>query len=734
MRWQSRLWVLLVVLLAAILVACGSAGPPQGTVEEEEPQPIEVTREVEVTEIVEGETEVITETITEEIVVTTTPEPAPATQEAEEEPTEEQEPTEEPAEEEATLPTATREPAPLATPTVPTPEPLVEERIVEVEWPARMALGDSDLIRLSLVPDEEGYVVTTEFPDHQTTSEPIAVEPRQGYALAALARLEGVGLAFSPEGEQAHAVAPGEAITWRWTVQPEQAGRHRLFLTLSLRWTPQEETRGPTRQAEIWSRPLEIEVRSFMGMTTRQAGATGIFGLVAGSVLSLPMMTFLLRPRRRREVRRVEPNQGLVIEKEPAFAVTDEERSLLHALFRRYARLVLKAEFRSGYSGARIFLALPIHGDGRADAFTIVKLGARETIEREFENYETFVKHTLPPITARIEDEPVAVASLSGPRLRRALPAELAALRYTFIGEPGRLPLSLRQALLANPDPALLERLFRTFGPNWWLQRHPYTFRLAEEYDHNLPSHYVLEPAPGRQPQGSLDGRQPPERTAWQVGDVVMPRNLRLSERRQDRGYLSLVGVPVPGNPPLRVRWHSLDMPGGGAARVVATRHTLLRELVQGLERFGLPDPLDHLPELLREQLFGTRSTIHGDLNLENVLIGPGDLVWLIDFAQTREGHTLADFAHLEAELIAHVLAPQLPSPEAYLALRRAGTHPFLVTVRHLAARCLFNPEEPREYDLALYLTCLGALKYANLDAHARHLLYLTAAEAAERL
>ena len=47
------------------------------------------------------------------------------------------------------------------------------------------------------------------------------------------------------------------------------------------------------------------------------------------------------------------------------------------------------------------------------------------------------------------------------------------------------------------------------------------------------------------------------------------------------------------------------------------------------------------------------RSIIHGDLNLENVLIGPGGMVWLIDFATTREGHPLMDFAHLEAEIIA---------------------------------------------------------------------------------
>lgn len=36
--------------------------------------------------------------------------------------------------------------------------------------------------------------------------------------------------------------------------------------------------------------------------------------------------------------------------------------------------------------------------------------------------------------------------------------------------------------------------------------------------------------------------------------------------------------------------------------------------------------------------------------------------MWLIDFARTREGHTLFDFAHLGAEIVAHVLAVRADS------------------------------------------------------------------------
>ena len=46
----------------------------------------------------------------------------------------------------------------------------------------------------------------------------------------------------------------------------------------------------------------------------------------------------------------------------------------------------------------------------------------------------------------------------------------------------------------------------------------------------------------------------------------------------------------------------------------------LLRGWTENFDRFGLPDPLENLAAVLDETLAGTRSVIHGDLNLENVL------------------------------------------------------------------------------------------------------------------
>jgi hypothetical protein len=159
----------------------------------------------------------------------------------------------------------------------------------------------------------------------------------------------------------------------------------------------------------------------------------------------------------------------------------------------------------------------------------------------------------------------------------------------------------------------------------------------------------------------------------------------------------------------------------------VQDRAGLLIDLTRGFDLLGLNDPLRNLDAWLQAPLQGTRSTIHGDLNLENALVGPGGLVWLIDFAETREGHTLYDFARLGAEIAAHILAPRAGSPAAFLALIRQGD-PLLTAVDALAGRCLFDTQQPREYRLSLALACLGGLKFGNLSPLARECLYLLAA------
>ena len=639
---------------------------------------------------------------------------------------------------------ATISPLPTASPPVPLPGPTasapyagvatppMEDHIVQVEWPVQMRLGESDVARLLLVPSSKGYLLVSEYPEHDVVTQTLTVQPQSGYELFAVARLDGVGFEISPPGEQTQYLLIEEGLSWRWSITPRQPGRQRLSITLLLRWVPIDSMQRPAREVVAYSRSLDIRVLSYLGLSQAQAMFAGLITLLCGGGLSA--FALVIRPRTPSKARLLDfqpPNPELNIELPVGLQLSTEERLLLQSLFQRYGRLVIEQEFLSGYSGARTFLALPIRVDGRADAYTIAKIGERHSIIKEHRNYETFVKDTLPPITARIQRPPVSASTGKNPRL--------AALQYTFIGEPGHPPASLRKSLLNQPDPALIARLLETFGPNWWLQRRPYTFRLAVEYDRVLPTHLVIEPDDGR--GFDLDGRVPFGDLKFKIGDHVVLRNFASAEMRLDGVSLSLQGAPAPGRPPLRVRWLSTRKPEGAAGRIIAMRQSLLRSFVEGCDLFGLPDPLEFLPVMLSETVQASQSTIHGDLNLENILVGPGGMLWLIDFAQTREGHALFDFVHLGAEIVAHIASETVANPQEYLEILHGDPVPsgrhlagLLSALDQSASRLLFNPSNLREYQLAFALSCLGALKYTNLTLQARHYLYLTAADITSRL
>jgi len=609
---------------------------------------------------------------------------------------------------------------------------LPEDRQLQVSWPSLVRLGESDLVRLTLVPSHMSYLLVTEFSDHSEITHTLAITPYEGYELFAAARLDGVNFLVSPQGEQVQFLPADQPVEWRWSISPRRPGNQSLSVALRLKWVP-EASHLAVREITVYSAGLDVRVASFLGLTQAQAFLGGLVGLFFGGAMSMFALVLLPKPAQKQgSLRDQAPNPTLAIEIPTGLSLAGQERALLKSLFRRYARLLIKQEFSSGYSGARTFLALPIHPDGRSDAFTIAKLGDRASIRREFWNYESYVKDRLPPVTARIQHNPVQLPEHAQRKYQEDR-IQLAALQYTFIGEPGYSPVSLSNYLKSHPNPEILYRLFETFGPGWWLQRKPYTFRLGQEYDRVLPAHYVIEPAVGK--GRILAGNQMRKEQEFRAGEIVRLQDFKVHELRVDRQSLSLQGVMNPGFPPLRVRWLSRSNPNGASGSVVATRRSLLEEYSIGCELNGLPDPLELLPQMLDETIAGSQSVIHGDLNLENVLIGPGEMLWLIDFAQTREGHTLFDFAHLETEVIAHLVAERISSPSEYLEfLQRPDTSPhqdlagLLIVIRDIASRCLFNSTNTREHNLALAVTCLGALKFVNLDRHARNLLYMTAA------
>jgi len=180
-------------------------------------------------------------------------------------------------------------------------------------------------------------------------------------------------------------VPPDQPVSWRWSLTPLNPGRQRLSTVYSPALVPIGNESLPTREVTVFSRGLGVRVLSFLGLSQAQAMLAGLIGLLFGSSLGLYALV-VARPRRlAQELQIQSPNPDLAIELPAGLILNSQERLLLKALFQRYARLLIEQEFLSGYSGARAFLALPIRPDGRADAYTIAKLGERQSIHNEFE-------------------------------------------------------------------------------------------------------------------------------------------------------------------------------------------------------------------------------------------------------------------------------------------------------------------------------------------------------------
>ncbi|MEW5956349.1 MAG: protein kinase [Chloroflexota bacterium] len=450
-------------------------------------------------------------------------------------------------------------------------------------------------------------------------------------------------------------------------------------------------------------------------------------------------------------------------------SLSPTEEALLKTAFAGHDRVYLEREFSSGYSGARVLLATPVRSGGRRLAQVVLKLDAPAAIEQEWQAYQKYVKDTLPPVTARILEEPL-----------RAPAGQLALLRYTFAGGLGHSPPeSLRTYYAQHEGPevaALLEKsVFRAFGSKWWLQRKSTDLILRREYDRLLPVQLVVAYRDFNEIMATarnLVAGQVTTHTCSELesGQLVQIQAFRVEEIRPKQNEVTLqawppsgshtnpIRVRVTGLPPSRSEYLVGQVVSSLAGVVTATRREQLFSLAQSafpnqdLEQQQLtiggqqyPNPLYDYETLLDQRVSVMHSIIHGDLNLDNILVTPtSGVAWLIDFATTREGHNLYDFMRLETQVITKLIAHTRAGPEAVAhlmivlhqpetALHQVPTElrqPLLIlqVIRRMVRICLYSRDNWDEYYLGLVITLLGALKFKELDPRTRGLVVAAAA------
>ncbi len=327
----------------------------------------------------------------------------------------------------------------------------------------------------------------------------------------------------------------------------------------------------------------------------------------------------------------------------------------------------------------------------------------------------------------------------------------------------------------------LEKRLFVQLGQLWraTLTWKPLLFQNS--YDDILPINLVLTPVTAAEASAGpvplrLDGAQIASTTSplptLQRGDLVQIANFVITEMTTDELTLNL---PPLANAPrtayrLRLQASSTgEQPIGATlptmlARVTTTRAELLRNgaqlglgaqmdllqsnfLLPGTSTLRLPNPLLALSALLAHSHDANFATIHGDLNLRNILVDTeARTTHIIDCAAARQDHALQDLLRMERDYLTDVLAKhffQVGLPPTTIVRLYQYVHcatrgepaasghfslptelavelrkPFivLVTLRRAARELLAKPGQWDEYYTGLIIHLLGALKFRDLD------------------
>ncbi len=446
------------------------------------------------------------------------------------------------------------------------------------------------------------------------------------------------------------------------------------------------------------------------------------------------------------------------IENPRNLSLPPEAKHVLQTMFADYQRVVIEKEFGGGSSGSQVFLICPVRSNGVPELPAVVKMGSVSLIQREWQAYQDYIRDRLPN-SVGVRGTPV-FAPNSG----------WAGLRYPLVGsgtfEIESLHRYCRRASLEDMRFVLEGRLLKIMEQVMQYNRFSSAFYLRASYDHVLPVNLLIKPAsapPGTQahlikpdalPNRPLKRGDYVRLAGFSITKVdllkqtitlnVPPRSkgapasycLRVQSVESMAGYqVDQVIDPIEGMV-LETRRERLEMEAG---RALGPGFDLASEILTAPDGTKLPNPLLAWGAILDECRPVRVGCIHGDLNMENILVDPATRdVSLIDVAAAREDHLLHDFLRLETETVTKLIPEILAQANLDAGIirpfyeRLAHTdepgvqkppHPalekpwaMLVAIRKTAGKYLSDPEDWSEYYQGLVLYLLGAMKFRNLD------------------
>ncbi len=207
----------------------------------------------------------------------------------------------------AQSPTPGRPQEPLEPPLSSAALPAVpERRLLSLDYPALVRLGDSERVYLTLEVDEQGNITPTARAGGNIVQGEVIEIPNvyDTHHLWAEARLDLAGVVVQPAGVVSETMFAGQTITFYWSIQPQSVGNYKGTVWLYLRFVP--KTGGLESRRALSAQLIEIETVTFYGLKANAARWLGLAGATLSAVVGFPFFKdivkwlFSRRPKRRR--------------------------------------------------------------------------------------------------------------------------------------------------------------------------------------------------------------------------------------------------------------------------------------------------------------------------------------------------------------------------------------------------------------------------------------------------
>jgi LysM repeat protein len=189
------------------------------------------------------------------------------------------------------------------------PPPVAEARMVYIDWPTKMHLGESDVVTMTFNPGTRQTTESAEIPPGgiftgpTSTPDPIRdtdssdlidiPDLYDDYRIFAIARLDSAGLDYSPSQEIQKEVRLGENLQWRWSIEPQNAQTQKLIISLRLHYEP-KAGKEPRPDEDVWDKSYLVNVKK--NLFEAWFGSQAPFVLAGTLITGITSLTSSLKP------------------------------------------------------------------------------------------------------------------------------------------------------------------------------------------------------------------------------------------------------------------------------------------------------------------------------------------------------------------------------------------------------------------------------------------------------